>query len=133
MRAALLATLVSVAAMTSPGCTTGASPGRASAPIGVPIPMVPGQQIALPDGATVRYLEVAADSRCPPGAQCIRAGDADVVFEFTDTATAQAPRRVTVNTDPPATARIGPWRLRLLALAFGQPATATVRIDPATP
>lgn len=131
MRAIVLATLVSVAAMTLPGCSTGASPGRASAPTGAPIQMVPGQRIALPDGATLRYLEVAADSRCPPGVQCIRAGDADVAFEFTDTA--QAPRQVTVNTDPPAAATIGRWQLHLLALAFGQSPAATVRIDPTTP
>lgn len=131
MRATLLCAILSVVAMTAPGCTTGAGSGRVTAPIGVPIQMAPGQQVSLPDGATLRYVEVAADSRCPPGAQCIRAGDADVAFEFTDTA--QPPRRLTINTDPPATARIGPWRLHLLALAFGQPAIATVQIDPATP
>lgn len=58
-------------------------------------------------------------------------GDADVAFEFTDTA--QAPRQVTVNTDPPAAATIGRWQLHLLALAFGQSPAATVRIDPTTP
>lgn len=131
MRAVFLAALVSIAAVTLPGCTTGASPARATAPIGAPIPMAPGQRIALPGGAALRYLEVAADSRCPPGVQCIRAGDADVVFEFTDTA--QAPRRVIVNTDPPATATIGQWQLRLLALAFGESPKATVQLDAAAP
>ena len=131
MRAVLLATLVSIAAVMLPGCTTGARPARATAPIGQPIQMTPGQLIALPNGATLRYLDVAADSRCPPGVHCIRAGDADVVFEFTGAA--QAPRRVTVNTDPPATATISPWQLRLLALAFGQSPKATVQVDPAAP
>ena len=130
MHAPLLAVLVSIAAMTLPGCTTGAStaPAQASAPIGVAIPMSPGQRIALPDGATLRYLEVAADSRCPPGVQCIRAGDADVVFEFAD-AGQGPPRRLTVNTDPPATATIGQWQLRVQALAFGESPVVTVRID----
>ena len=134
MHASLLAVLVSIVAMTLPGCTTGAStaPALATAPIGVPIPMVPGQRIALPDGATLRYLEVAADSRCPPGVQCIRAGDADVVFEFT-AARHGPPSRITVNTDPPATAIIGKWQLRLLALAFGESPLVTVQIDPAAP
>lgn len=127
MRAVFLAALVSIA-MTLPGCT-GASPTRATAPTGQPIQMSPGQQIALPDGATLRYVEVAADSRCPPDVQCIRAGDADVVFEFAEAA--QPARRVTVNTDPPATATIGQWQLRLLALEFGESPKATVQIDPA--
>jgi len=129
MRAVLLAALVSITAITLPGCAV-LSPSRATAPIGLTIQMVPGQQIVLPDGATLRYLEVAADSRCPPGVHCIRAGDADVVFEFTDTA--QASRRITVNTDPPALATIGKWQLRLLGLAFGTAPKVTVRIDPAT-
>lgn len=131
MRAVFFATIVSLA-MTLPSCT-GANPTRTAAPIGQPIPMASGQQIALPDGATLRYVEVAADSRCPPGAQCIRAGDADVVFEFTDKVAeaAQAPRRLTVNTDPPAMATIGQWQLRLLTLAFGESPKATVQIDPA--
>lgn len=130
MRAVLFAALVSIAAMTLPGCS-GASATRTAAPIGQPIRMAPGQQIALPDGATVRYLQVAADSRCPPDVQCIRAGDADVAFEFAEAR--QAPRRITVNTDPPAMATIGQWRLRVLALAFGESPRVTVQIDPATP
>ena len=133
MHASLLAVLVSIAALTLPGCTTGASTAAAlaTAPVGVPIPMAPGQGIALPDGATLRYLEVAADSRCPPGVQCIHAGDADVVFEFTD-ARQGPPRRSTVNTARAATAVIGPWQLHLLALAFGESPVATVQIDRAT-
>ncbi len=130
MRAVFLAALVSIAAVTLSGCTTGASPTHASAPIGQPIQMSPGQQVFLPDGAALRYVEVAADSRCPPGAQCIRAGDADVVFEFTDNA--QAPRRITVNTDPPAMATVGNWQLHLLSLAFGDAPKVTVQVDPAT-
>lgn len=130
MRPVLLAALVSLA-LTLPGCT-GAGPPRDTAPTGQPIQpiqLTPGQQITLADGASLRYIAVAADSRCPPDVQCIRAGDADVVFEFTDAG--QAARRVTVNTDLPATALIGRWQLRLLALAFGDAPQATVQIDPA--
>ena len=128
MRAVLLATLASIAT-TLPGCT-GAGPTRASVPTGQPIAMSPGQQVALPDGARLRYVEVADDSRCRPGVQCIWAGDAKVVFEFSGMP-AQAPRRVTVNTAPPATASIGNWQLQMLDLAFGQAPQATVQIDPA--
>ena len=126
MRAALIAALVSIAAIL-PGCSTGASPAKVNAPIGQPLEMAPGQQVSLPDGATLRYLEVAADSRCPPGVQCIRAGDADVAFEFAGSA--QVPRRFTINTQAPATTSIGAWQLRLLELAFGDQPSVTVRID----
>jgi hypothetical protein len=61
--------------------------------------------------------------------QCVWAGRADVVFEFTQAP--HPPRRLTVNTDPPATAVIGKWRLRLLALEAGDSPNATVQIDPA--
>lgn len=127
MRAVLFAAVVSLA-VTLPACT-GAHSTRATAPIGQPIPMAPGERIALPDGASLRYVEVVADSRCPPGVQCIRAGDADVAFEFNEAG--QTARRIVVNTDPPATAAIGKWRLRLLALAFGESPKATVQVDPA--
>jgi hypothetical protein len=127
MRVVLLAALVSLA-MTLPGCT-GASSTRATAPTGQPILMAAGQQVALADGATLRYVEVAADSRCPPGVQCIRAGDADVVFQFA--AAGDSARRLTVNTAPPATATLGKWKLRILALAFGASPKVTVQIDPA--
>lgn len=129
MRAVLLAALLSITAITLPGCAA-VAPTHATAPVGLPIRMTPGQRIVLPDGATLRYLEVAADSRCPPGVQCIRAGDADVVFEFSDAA--QASRRITINTDPPALATLGKWQLRLLGLAFGTAPKVTVRIDAAT-
>lgn len=128
MHASLLAVLVSIA-VTLPGCTTGAStaPALATAPIGVPIPMAPGQRIALPDGATLRYVEVAADSRCPPGVQCIRAGDADVAFEFrSGTGVSQS---ITLNTASAPAAPVGNWRLRLLSLDFGPAPRVTVRID----
>lgn len=127
MRAVILAIVLSLASAL-PGCA-GPHSTRTTAPTGQPILMAQGQSIVLPDGATLRYVEVAADSRCPPAVQCIRAGDADVVFEFTDTS--HAARRITVNTDPPASATIGKWKLRLLSLAFGESPAATVQIDPA--
>jgi len=129
-----VAALLSIAAMGLPGCSgIGASATRATAPAGQPIPMSPGQQIVLPDGATLRYVKVSNDSRCPPGVQCIRAGDADVVFDFTGASGkgAMAAQRVVVNTRPPATAAIDKWQLRVLELGFGATPKATVQVDPA--
>ena len=82
-----------------------------------------GQQIVLPDAATLRYVGIANDSRCPPKVQCIRAGDADVLFDFTSSGT--APARITLNTERVRTTNIGVWRLQLLELAPGDMPRAT--------
>ena len=44
--------------------------------------MAHGETVRLPDGATLRFVGVPQDSRCPPNARCIRAGDADIDFEY---------------------------------------------------
>jgi hypothetical protein len=59
--------------------------------------------------------------------QCIRAGDADVAFEFTSPGDGPLPVNVNLPESPGAT--MGAWRLQLLALAFDEPAQATVRVD----
>ena len=86
-----------------------------------------GQQIALSDGSTLRYAGVANDSRCPPDVQCIRAGDADVLFDH-------APRqgsthRVTLNTERLRATAIGTWQLQLIDLAPGEAPRVTARIE----
>lgn len=86
-----------------------------------------GQQIVLPDAATLRYVGIANDSRCPPNVQCIRAGDADVLFDFTSSGA--SPARISLNTERARTANIGAWRLQLLGLAPGNMPRATLRID----
>lgn len=98
---------------------------------GTPTVMAPGQQAVLPDQATLTYVTVAADSRCPPKVQCIRAGDADVVFELRP-AGGEA-RRFTLNLPEAPTAPVGAFTLRILALEFGEHPKATVQIDPAHP
>lgn len=50
--------------------------------IGQGFTMQPGGQATLPDGSALRYISVREDSRCPPGKQCIWAGDAVVAFEW---------------------------------------------------
>jgi len=89
-----------------------------------------GETVRLPDEATLRYVRVPQDSRCPPDVQCIRAGDADIEFAFTPpggTATT-----VTPNLPESPTATIGAWRLTVEKLGFGDaPAAVTVKIDAA--
>ena len=98
---------------------------------GTPTVMAPGQQAVLPDQATLTYVTVAADSRCPPKVQCIRAGDADVVFEHRP-AGGDA-RRFTLNLPEAPTAPVGGFTLRILALEFGEHPKATVQIDAVKP
>jgi hypothetical protein len=45
--------------------------------------MATGEQVAIADRGALRYVRVANDSRCAPGHQCVWAGDAEVVFEWT--------------------------------------------------
>jgi len=110
------------------GLTACASGGAArSVALGQSFTMQPGERVTLPGTATLRYVELVNDSRCPPDVQCIRAGDATLAFEFTragDVAT-----KFTLNTDTPTSAPIGDWQLHLLALARGEAPSATVRVD----
>ena len=115
---------IALAMILAVGC---ASTGR-SAGLGQAVTLQPGERVTLPDNASLRYLGVAADSRCPPNVQCIQAGDADVVFEFTPVAASR--QRITLNTAAqPATTPLGDWQLRLIALGFGAAPPATVQVD----
>jgi len=118
--AALLGAVVAVTSGCASGGTRGATPGA-------PFELAPGESVSLPDEATLRYVRVAADSRCPPDVQCIRAGDADVVFEFTPVGGAST--QVDVNLPEAPSAPMGAWRLQLLSLDFDDAPRATVRVD----
>lgn len=105
------------------GC---ASIGR-SAGLGQAVTLQPGERVTLPDNASLRYLRVTADSRCPPDVQCIRAGDADVAFEFRSGT--GSGRSITLNTASAPAAPIGSWRLRLLSLGSGPAPPVTFQVD----
>lgn len=126
-RAGSVACLALFTAAALAGCTS--TPLRMTS--GTPLALSPGQQAVLRDNATLTYLSVAADSRCPPHVQCIRAGDADVVFEHRP-AGGRA-QRLTLNLPEAPSAPIGAFTLRILALEFGDQAKATVRVDATSP
>lgn len=66
------------------GCT-GAGAGVS---LGQEFQLAPGQSaIVKGEELTVRFIEVAADSRCPRGATCIRAGEAISQVEITSQGT----------------------------------------------
>lgn len=110
------------------GIGPGASDVRQVVP-GQPIDMVPGDRVGLPDQSTLRYVEVESDSRCPPGVQCIQAGEARLQFELTRAGVAA--ERAIVVSGKPAPTRLGAWNLHLLALDFSDAPKATLRIDAA--
>ena len=116
--------LLATAAVALGAC---ASSGAHHAKPGEAFTLMPGEAVQLPDASTLRYVRVAQDSRCRPTVQCIRAGDADVGFEFTSAG--GGPLSVNVNLPESPEATMGAWRLQLLALAFDEPAQATVRVD----
>jgi hypothetical protein len=90
--------------------------------------MSAGENVSLPDAATLRYIGIANDSRCPPDVTCIRAGDADVLFDHASDRNAAL--RITLNTERQRSAAAGPWQLQLVELAArGMPPVVTLRID----
>jgi hypothetical protein len=110
------------------GCASHGATG--TVPLGQPVIIAPGHEVALPAGARLRFVGVTGDSRCPPDVQCIQSGDATVAFEFRDAGS--PPEGVSINTaDRPPQARIGAWRLQLVDLGRGDAPKATVRVDPA--
>lgn len=120
-----------VAALLAAAALAGCASSSLRMASGTPTVMAPGQQAVLPDQATLTYVTVAADSRCPPNVQCIRAGDADVVFEHRPAG--GGARRFTLNLPEAPTAPVGAFTLRILALEFGEHPKATLQIDSTQP
>jgi hypothetical protein len=105
---------------------SGCASGGGMAP-GQDFTLAVGQQVSLPDAAKLHYIGVAHDSRCPPDVQCIRAGDADVLFDFIPTSAPTS--RITLNTERTLSATIGAWQLQLVKLAPGENPEVTLRLD----
>ena len=88
-----------------------------------------GESLRLSDGATLTYVGVLQDSRCPPNARCIRAGDADIEFSY---AIEGGPKASVKPNLPEAPSKdMGPWRLTVLDLEFNDHPAVTVRVTPA--
>jgi hypothetical protein len=69
----------------------------------------PGERAALPGQSSLRYIEVANDSRCPPTVQCVWAGDAEVKLVFEQAGKAAD---VVLHSANPAPQPMGPCRSR---------------------
>lgn len=132
------ARLAAMAVMAASACTVAAALAGCASPgepdgvaLGHPVAMRLGEHVVLPAGASLRYLAVRSDSRCPPAVQCIRAGEAEVVFEFSPAFGDPVP--VVLDTASRLAAPIGGWQLRLVSLGFGDSPTATVTVTAARP
>lgn len=93
---------------------------------GATFTMAVGQTLSLPDATRLRYEGIANDSRCPPAVQCIRAGDADVLFTIMARHSATP---LVLNTERGTSADLGPWRIWLLDLQPGAAPPATLRLE----
>ena len=90
-----------------------------------------GESVMLADRSALRYLRVGNDSRCPPGVQCIWAGDAEVAFEWSSASAAATTFTLHTGKEP-RSRDLGGRRLTLVSLERGPAPTAQLRID-ATP
>lgn len=91
------------------------------------------QSLPLPDGSTLTYVRVVADSRCRPDVQCIRAGDADIELRWNPTS--GEAQLAPLNSDPrnqqqaPNAVQFGHWQVALKKLDWQTPPAATVSIQ----
>lgn len=92
--------------------------------------MNPGEHVMLADHSQLRYVRLVADSRCPPGVQCIRAGDAEIALQWVPQA--GAAQDFGLKTPAPAQPQsrgLGTRRLTLLSLARGEAPQAQLQIE----
>ncbi len=117
-----------LAALTLAVCAGCSSPVRDGMPIAPnqDFTLRPGERAMLSGQASVHYLGVANDSRCPPTVQCVWAGDAEVkpVFEQAGKAT-----DVVLHSADPVPQPAGPWTLMLVGLEHGAVPAATLRLQ----
>ena len=86
-----------------------------------------GERAVLPDTSPLHYGGISNDSRCPPDVTCIRAGDADVLFNHLPKG--GKAHRVVLNTERATTAQVAGWSLQLRALAAGDKPRVTLRLE----
>lgn len=98
---------------------------------GARVDLLPGQSARLDDGSTVHYARLVNDSRCPPDAQCVWAGDAEIALEWhTGNPPAQAVSLHTNTSVGPDRVRLGTREIQLTALTRDD-ARATLRVSQA--
>ncbi len=90
--------------------------------------MHPGEQVTLADHSSLRYVRVVSDSRCPPGVQCIWAGDAEVAFQWKPAEAAMQAFSLHTGKDPKQQS-MGGRQVSLVSLQRGATPQAQLRVD----
>ena len=123
--------LLACGLMSMTACATqaiGANPGGRMIEDGQTFTTHAGERVTLADSSTLRYVHLSNDSRCPPGVQCIWAGDAEVAFEWTSGSGAVTAFSLHTGKEPKQEV-LGERRLTLTSLARGDAPDAELRID----
>ncbi|MBS0200543.1 MAG: hypothetical protein JSR70_08840 [Proteobacteria bacterium] len=110
-------------------CASASPAARKTLAVGAGITLQPGESTALPDGSTLRYVAVAADSRCPEKVQCIWAGDADLLFELVKTGSEPQQFHLHSGIEPKSFRESG-HTIFLDAVTRDPGARATLRLNP---
>ncbi|MGG6462417.1 hypothetical protein [Solilutibacter silvestris] len=110
-------------------CATRSTASHKALGAGASVTLKPGERATLPDGSTLRYVAIAADSRCPEKVQCIWAGDADLLFELAKTGNAPKQFHLHTGTEPKSFHTDG-HIIFLDAVTRGSGPDATVRLNP---
>jgi hypothetical protein len=110
IRAALVLTLVIVS-------STGARQAPRTAPLGTAFQLRPGESATITgEQLDVRFDRVTGDSRCPRGAQCIRAGDVRIAVTVQKSGGASAILELMTPSPRPAGATYQQYRIELAAV-----------------
>lgn len=125
LRGVVLAVLAAGCAFTP--ADNGDIAGRTAAD-GERFAMQAGERVTLSDNSTLRYVGVKSDSRCPPGVQCIHAGNAVVAFDLRHTGGRVQSFELN-SPDQPQTRDIGSYRITLQSLAFGVAPRAQLKAE----
>jgi len=124
------ASSTTVGSTTPPPATTVAppTPPARTVALGQDFPVDVGESVTIAgEGLTVTYVEVMADSRCPPDVQCIWAGNATIAVALAKAGEPSA--TVPLNTmEGPKTAAYSSYTVALLDLAWGPSPTARLRV-----
>ena len=107
--------------------TTGAQPVNTVAD-GSSITLAPGQSAALADNSRIDYLKLVSDSRCPPGVQCVWAGDGTIALRWTPATGAAQDFELHTTLDPKSFVA-GARTITLHALERGDAPKATLQVD----
>ena len=98
------------------GCA-GQAPTPSPVPIGQSFQLPAGSSARLSDGLNVTFDRVVSDSRCPIDALCVRAGEAIIVVQVSQTSGVRVERELRTDPAAAAEASVPPHTITLVALA----------------